>query len=65
MSYFTGDTMDRKNVKALMTGILNNDDAEILRIVDACFEAEYGRQLERATRAVFESVGTGKKPVIG
>ena len=65
MSYFTGDTMDRKNVKALMTGILNNDDAEISRIVEACLEAEYGRQLETATNAVFESIGTGKKPVIG
>ena len=57
--------MDRKTVKALLTGILNDDDAEITRIVDACLEAEYNSQLEAASKAVFESVGKGKKPVMG
>jgi len=57
--------MDRKNVKALMTGILNNDDAEIDRIIGACFEAEYGRQLESATKAVLESISTVQKPIVG
>lgn len=57
--------MDRKTVKALVTGILNDDDAEITRIIDARLEAEYRTQLENASKAVFESIAAHKKPVMG
>lgn len=57
--------LDRKTVKALMTGILNDDEAEITRIVDACLEAEYKSQLEATSKAVFESMASTKKPVMG
>lgn len=48
-----------------MTGILNDDEAEITRIVDACLEAEYKSQLETTSKAVFESMASTKKPVMG
>lgn len=57
--------LDSKTVKALMTGILNDDEAEITRIVDACLEAEYRNQLDATSRAVFESMASNKKPVMG
>lgn len=57
--------LDQKTVKALMTGILNDDEAEITRIVDACLEAEYKSQLETTSKAVFESMASTKKPVMG
>lgn len=57
--------LDQKTVKALMTGILNDDEAEITRIVDACLEAEYKSQLETTSKAVFESMVSTKKPVMG
>lgn len=57
--------LDQKTVKALMTGILNDDEAEITRIVDACLEAEYRSQLETTSKAVFESMASTKKPVMG
>lgn len=57
--------MTNKTVKALLTGILNDDDAEVSRIIEACLESEYNVQLEKATKAVMESVGTGKKPIVG
>lgn len=57
--------LDGKTVKALMTGILNDDEAEVTRIVDACLEAEYRSQLEATSRAVFESMASRQKPVMG
>lgn len=57
--------LDRRTVKALMTGILNDDEAEITRIVDACLEAEYKSQLDATSRAVFESMASNQKPVMG
>jgi hypothetical protein len=57
--------LDRKTVKALMTGILSDDEAEITRIVDACLEAEYKSQLDATSRAVFESMASNQKPVMG
>ncbi len=57
--------LDRKTVKALMTGILNDDEAEITRIVDACLEAEYKSQLDATSKAVFESMASNQKPVMG
>lgn len=57
--------LDRKTVKALLTGILNDDDAEVTRIVDACLESEYNRQLETTSKAVFESMASTGKPVMG
>lgn len=57
--------IDRKSTKALLTGLLNNDDAEIRRIVDACFEAKMKEELEGATKAVFESIGNPGKPIVG
>lgn len=64
---FTGEPemIDRKSTKALLTGLLNNDDAEIRRVVDACFEARMKKELEGATKAVFESIGNPGKPIVG
>ena len=57
--------IDAKNTKALITGLLNKDDAEIKRVVGACFEAEWKKRVDAATKSVFESIGNGKKPVVG
>jgi hypothetical protein len=57
--------IDRKSVKALVTGVLNGDDAEVNRIVEACVESVFNAKVETATKAVLESIGTKKKPVIG
>lgn len=57
--------MNAKDTKTLMSSILNDDDAEIARIIDARFESEYMRQLDAASKAVFESIGISKKPVVG
>lgn len=57
--------MNVKDTKTLISSILNDDDAEISRIVGARFEAEFRRQLTEASRAVFESIGKPVKPVVG
>lgn len=57
--------MNAKDTKTLITSTLNDDDAAISRIISARFEAEFKRQVETATKAVFESIGIDKKPVIG
>ena len=57
--------IDRKSVKALVTGVLNDDDAEVNRIIEACLESVFSSRLEDTTRAVFESVGSRQKPVMG
>jgi hypothetical protein len=57
--------VDKKTAKALVTGVLNGDDAEVSRIVDALLEMEFNAQLGPATKAVMESIASGKRPVFG
>lgn len=56
---------DAKTVKTLVTGVLNDDDAEIARIVEACLESRYKSGLKRAQRAVVEAIMAKQKPVLG
>lgn len=57
--------IDRKSIKALMSGILNGDDAEVNRIVSACLESEFNAKVGEATKAVIESISTDRKPIVG
>ena len=57
--------IDRKSIKALMSGILNGDDAEVNRIVSACLESEFNAKVDKATKAVIESISTDRKPIVG
>ena len=57
--------IDRKSIKALMSGILNGDDAEVTRIVSACMESEFNSKVDKATKAVIESISTDCKPIVG
>lgn len=57
--------IDRKSIKALMSGILNGDDAEVTRIVSACMESEFNTKVDEATKVVIESISTDRKPIVG
>lgn len=60
--------MNTKDTKTLMTGLLNNDDETVNKIIGACFENAYKKELEKRTSAIFESIGVQgvpEKPVVG
>ena len=40
----------------------NGDDAEVTRIVSACMESEFNAKVEKATKAVIESISTDGRP---
>jgi len=57
-------SIDSKTIKALMSGVINGNTAEVSRIVGACVESEYRKRIDKATKAVFESIAANVKPVI-
>ena len=57
-------SIESKTIKALLSGVMNENAAEVSRIVGACVEAEYRKRLDGATKAVFEAIAGNVKPVI-
>ena len=54
-------TMEMKDGKALLSGILNNDVASVKRIVASYFEAAMNKGIDGASVAIMESIGPSKK----
>ncbi len=57
--------MNPKDTKQLLTGILNDDEATVRRIVGAYFESCLATELENASNAVMESIGKEGKALYG
>lgn len=55
--------MDQKDAKTLLSGILNDDKGAVKRIVTSYIESAMGRELDRASTAIMESIGNGGKSV--
>ena len=53
--------MDSKSAKLLLSGILNNDDAVVERVISAAFEASMREKLATETRSLMESIGMPSK----
>ena len=57
--------MKPKDTKQLLTGILNNDTATVKRIVSAYFESCFTDEIDKASKAVMESIGNEGKALYG
>jgi len=57
--------MNTKDTKQLLTGILNDDEATVKKIVTAYFESCMSVELENASKAVMESISNEGKALYG
>lgn len=65
MTARTTITMNDKDAKQLLTGILNDDTATVKRIVGSYFESCMSTELSKASNAVMESIGEQGKALYG
>ena len=65
MTARTTITMNDKDAKQLLTGILNDDTATVKRIVGSYFESCMSAEVRKASRAVMESIGEQGKVLYG
>ena len=65
MTARTTITMNDKDAKQLLTGILNDDTATVKRIVGSYFESCMSAEVSKASRAVMESIGEQGKALYG
>jgi ATP-dependent Clp protease adapter protein ClpS len=57
--------MNTKDTKQLLTGILNDDEATVKKIVTAYLESCMSVELENASKAVMESISNEGKALYG
>ena len=57
--------MNDKDAKQLLTGILNDDTATVRRIVGSYFESCMASEVNKASKAVMESIGEQGKVLYG
>lgn len=56
--------MNEKDAKILLSGILNNDENAVGKIVSAYFESALKRKMSESTKSLMESIGKLQKPVV-